>query len=93
MDFLSFGKLFKNEKMYIAIKMRKNLKKIFWGPKTLKTLNIYSFYRFRKDYRCVLFYYVLSKNRLSSFEHFLENLIDNSPNFSGKKNGLKWMIY
>lgn len=68
-------------------------KNFFWRQKTLKTLNIYSFYRFRKDYRCVLFYYVLSKNRLSSFEHFLENLIDNSPNFSGKKNGLKSMIY
>ena len=74
-------------------KWEKIEKKIFWRQKTLKTLNIYSFYRFRKDYRCVLFYYVLSKNRLSSFEHFLENLIDNSLNFSVKKNGLKSMIY
>ena len=72
-------------KCILPSKWEKIEKKIFWGQKTIKTLNIYSFYRFRKDYRCVLFYYVLSKNRLSSFDHFLENLIDNSPNFSGKK--------
>ena len=71
--------------MYMAIKLRKNSKKNLLKAKTLKALSIYSFYRFKMDYRCVLFYCVFSKNRQSSLENLLDILIDNSSKFSENK--------